>query len=301
LRYADCGGPARDLVIRVPAGTVVDLAYTLELSAAPLADDSFEPNDSCVTPGPSVIRDYTIPGLVVTRCNEDWWAIGVQPMNYEVQIEALFDAALGDLDLELFDDGCTSILSSTTTAHGKALRFVNTTTVPQVIKVRVSVASGGQLVEYALSTCFGGASFTPLIGHQACIGVPNSTGLPAAICAWGETGFAPLPDINLYIGDLPASSFGYFIASRTFDFTPTPGNTVGNLCLGTPGRYSFDILNSGAGFVAYNADPSLVPLPGGAFTAIVSGDRWYWQYWYRDSIGGVATSNFSGALYIDFL
>lgn len=298
LFFADCGGAPRDLVIRIPAGAAVGLPY--ELVVRSILDDSYEPNDLCATGGPSVIRDFAMPGLVVTRCNEDWWAIGVQPNNYEVQIEALFDAARGGLDLELFDEACTSILPSTTTAHGKALRFVNTSPTSQVIKVRVTVTPGSQLVEYDLSTCFGGAAFTPLIGHQACMGVPNSRGLPAAICAWGDTSFTPLPDINLYIGDLPANSFGYFIASESYFFVPTPGNTMGNLCLGSPGRYSFDILNSGAGFVAYPPDPTMVPLPGGGFTAIQPGDRWYWQYWYRDAIGGVATSNFASALYIEF-
>jgi hypothetical protein len=300
LLYADCGGAARDLVIKIPAGAAVDLAYELMVSAAPIVDDVYEPNDACVTGTPSVIRDYAISDLVVTRCNDDWWAIAVQPNNYEVQIEAVYDPGQTGLDLELFDDGCTSILSSTTTLHGKALRFVNTTAMAQIIKVRVSVTPGHQLVDYSLSTCFGGALFTPLIGHQACIGVPNSTSAPAGACAWGDTNFAPLPDIHLYVGDLPANSFGYFIASETFLFVMTPGNTVGNLCLGTPGRYSFDILDSGAGFVSYEPDPMLVPLAGGGFSSIQPGDRWYWQYWYRDSIGGNATSNFSSALYIEF-
>jgi hypothetical protein len=41
------------------------------------------------------------------------------------------------------------------------------------------------------------------------------------------------------------------------------------------------------------------PTPTG-FVSVVAGESWSFQAWYRDSIGGVATSNFTDGLEVDF-
>ncbi len=136
--------------------------------------------------------------------------------------------------------------------------------------------------------------------HQACAGVVNSTGRPATLCGRGSD-VAADNLARFYVVDLPMGSAGYFITAPTFEFTATPGTSMGNLCLDTPGRYSYNVLMTQNGnAVFYAPDLTQTPVAGGGFTAITAGMRQFWQYWYRDSIGGQSTSNFSSALCVDF-
>ncbi|MFT5731889.1 MAG: hypothetical protein ACJA2W_001206 [Planctomycetota bacterium] len=48
-------------------------------------------------------------------------------------------------------------------------------------------------------------------------------------------------------------------------------------------------------------DPDLTAFPTSMGTeAVMAGDTRYLQYWYRDSLIGIATSNFSGARSLTF-
>jgi len=75
-----------------------------------------------------------------------------------------------------------------------------------------------------------------------------------------------------------------------------PGNSVGVLCLGGAiGRYvrQGQILNSGTlGAFALALDLTGTPTPTG-LVSIAPGEAWNFQAWYRDSVGGAATSNFT--------
>ncbi|MGD2019184.1 MAG: hypothetical protein PVJ89_13770, partial [Planctomycetota bacterium] len=42
------------------------------------------------------------------------------------------------------------------------------------------------------------------------------------------------------------------------------------------------------------------PNPGHYSTAVLSGETWYWQCWYRDQAVGVGESNFSESIAITF-
>ena len=69
------------------------------------------------------------------------------------------------------------------------------------------------------------------------------------------------------------------------------------------GRYvgPGQVLNSGAqGSISLTLDLTALPQPTG-FVAVQAGQTWNWQTWFRDSAMGLATSNFSDGLQIDFL
>ena len=62
-----------------------------------------------------------------------------------------------------------------------------------------------------------------------------------------------------------------------------------------------DVLNSGGtGTASLTLDLANVPTNLGR-TAVVAGETWYWQAWYRDVDGGGApTSNLSSAVGVTF-
>ena len=123
----------------------------------------------------------------------------------------------------------------------------------------------------------------------------NSTGNPALISATGFTQVAT-NDVTLTASALPNNAFGFFLASRTQGFVQNPGGSSGNLCLGGAiGRYvgPGQIKNSGTtGSYALRINLAQMPQPTGPVAAI-AGQTWSFQSWYRDAIGGVATSNFT--------
>ena len=82
-----------------------------------------------------------------------------------------------------------------------------------------------------------------------------------------------------------------------------PGGSQGTLCLsGAVGRYNGpgQVLNSGiAGGFELVLDLNATPTPSGP-TAIVSGQSWNFQAWFRDNNPG-PTSNFTDAVSVTFL
>ncbi|QDV07675.1 BNR/Asp-box repeat protein [Planctomycetes bacterium Poly30] len=141
------------------------------------------------------------------------------------------------------------------------------------------------------------------VGTQYCTAAVNSTGSAASLMGEGsldvtDNAFA------LNASALPPLSFGFFITSQSQGFVMNPGGSSGNLCVaGSIGRYvgSGQIKNSGAaGAFSLDLDLTQTPQPTG-FVSITSGQTWNFQAWYRDSVGGQATSNFTNGLSIDFI
>ena len=79
------------------------------------------------------------------------------------------------------------------------------------------------------------------------------------------------------------------------------GGSFGNLCLaGTPGRFQQQIQNSGAGGTfSIPVDLAAIPQPTGTI-AVVAGDTYFFQAWFRDVQGGQAGSNFTDGFEITF-
>ncbi|MEZ6014942.1 MAG: hypothetical protein R3F49_07510 [Planctomycetota bacterium] len=142
------------------------------------------------------------------------------------------------------------------------------------------------------------------VGSTYCApAVANSTGAGGTLRASGQRA-AAANDVTVVAGALPMNSFGFFLASMTQGSVGQPGGSQGTLCLGGAiGRYvgPGQIQNSGAtGSFSLALDLTQTPTPNG-LVSVNAGETWNFQAWYRDSVGGVATSNFTEGLSIDFL
>lgn len=125
----------------------------------------------------------------------------------------------------------------------------------------------------------------------------NSTGERARI-DWIGSASLVKNQLGLASSDLPPGSFGFFLCSRDRGFSSMPGGSQGNLCLsGEIGRYvGAGVLQAGPfGRTSTAVDLAVLPGPLGP-VSVQQGDRWRFQYWYRDSSGGLPTSNFTDAL-----
>jgi len=135
-------------------------------------------------------------------------------------------------------------------------------------------------------------------GPQYCTANNNSTGVPSAIVAIG-TGSLGQDDVVLQMSSMPNNSFGFFITSMTQGFVANPAGSQGNLCLsGAIGRYvgSGQIQNSmGTGMISLPISWSMIPQPTMTVSGMV-GETWNFQGWHRDSVMGMATSNFSNGV-----
>ena len=131
--------------------------------------------------------------------------------------------------------------------------------------------------------------------------VSNSTGVPGEVTLLGSD-LIVLNQFFVSARQLPANSFGFFIASTTpGSVNPVP-NSQGTLCvIGDVGR--------GVGGGIFNAGPEgahlgyanllNMPQPNGA-VAVLAGETWNFQAWYRDATGGQTTSNFTDAVAVTF-
>ncbi len=146
--------------------------------------------------------------------------------------------------------------------------------------------------------------------------VNNSTGAPAVLA--GSFGSGVGSDLHLEITGGVPGQLAYFLVGNE----ATAGITVSNgqFCLvGTATaqffRYNaggtdmnsiggFDVtgrmINSvGTSTTGFGFDvPSMIP--GSVPITILSGDTWHFQGWFRDSPGGVGTSNFTNGLSVNF-
>jgi len=95
---------------------------------------------------------------------------------------------------------------------------------------------------------------------------------------------------------LPVNQFGYFLVSPTTGFIASPGNSSGNLCVGSPfGRLNAFIVSSGLD-AAIDVDVDTNALPMNPDVAVQPGETWHFQCWHRDG----STSNFSNGLALTF-
>ncbi|MEM1450625.1 MAG: hypothetical protein AAGI22_16015 [Planctomycetota bacterium] len=308
LSYFNCGPAPLSVVIEVPGAAFTDLDYELELTEFTVVDDVLEDNDTCSSGALVAIQTFTTPDLMVTGCDEDYYVARLQRAGVQIQVDLLFDHSQGDIDVELlpFDtvNGCNPaapFAQGLSTDDNESVGYVNTTnpTMAEAVVIRVFMKNGVGFNDYALSVCFGDVQAFPLVGEQVCSGVTNSTGRPSTLCAVGSNAAAD-NDLTLYVIDLPTNSVGYFVTAPTRGFAANPGGSLGNLCLDVPGRYSTNVLQTFNGFTNDVLDLTNVPVAGGGSTALVVGDTQLWQFWHRDSSGGMAVSNFSSAIEVTF-
>ena len=133
------------------------------------------------------------------------------------------------------------------------------------------------------------------IGTNYCTpAIPNSTGVSATMSAFGSTTVAE-NNVVLTMSQGTAD-FGYFLNSQTQGLTVGPGGSSGNLCLaGSIGRHNQPGLVQPGPTFSITLDLTMLPQPA-AFFAVLPGDTWNFQAWYRDT----GTSNFSDGIEIQF-
>ncbi|MCP3980275.1 MAG: hypothetical protein GY716_13300 [bacterium] len=129
--------------------------------------------------------------------------------------------------------------------------------------------------------------------------VPNSSFQPGIISAVGVDFAGGLP-LNIEATNLPMNQFGFFLASQNMAFFNPPGSQ-GFICLGNPiGRFNRpgEIMNSGTGG-AFDLDVDTNDIPVSPPAAIMSGETWRFQAWFRDNNPNL-TSNFTDGIEILF-
>ena len=140
------------------------------------------------------------------------------------------------------------------------------------------------------------------LGTNYCMANPNSTGNTGSISATGSSSVAA-NNVTLMGSDLPLNATAFFLTSMMQGFTPNPGGSEGNLCLGGEiGRYvgPGQVLNTGgSGMASLAIDLTQTPTPTG-LVSVQAGETWNFQCWHRDSNMGTATSNFTDGLEIMF-
>lgn len=139
----------------------------------------------------------------------------------------------------------------------------------------------------------------PSIGAPECSpAVPNSTGVPGVIGAFGSESVAA-NDVILRASSVPPHQFGLFVVSRDAGSQAVP-NSQGVLCLsGSIGRFSAILDAGAAGELELAVDLAAIPQGAGAVAA-VAGDTWRFQAWTRD-VDPTPTSNFTNAVAVSFV
>ena len=226
-------------------------------------------------------NDAAFPGVGVGIVEIDLAAQTV------VQI-APYPAGTGDFDGCTVGDGRVFLLSADA---GDPIHVFNLASasyeapLPSPISCS-GFASGGA---WTPSLCVG-----DLIGHNYCgPAVTNSSGMPGVISAMGSTS-AAVNDVTLCAAQLPVGQFGFFITSETQGFFMPPGSS-GFICLsGAIGRYNGNV---GQG-PTFTLRIDLTSMPVNPPQAVMPGDTWNFQAWYRDINN---TSNFTDGVSILFL
>ena len=132
------------------------------------------------------------------------------------------------------------------------------------------------------------------IGATYCSGQPNSTGLPAVTLAAGSAAVSD-QNLTLIALNLPPGQFAHFFTSQTQGSVFVIG-TQGELCVvGNIARFNNQIFQGPTGAISVD----MQAIPANPTTAILAGEQWNFQCWYRDVNPGT-TSNFTSATAVTF-
>ena len=128
--------------------------------------------------------------------------------------------------------------------------------------------------------------------------VPNSTGYPAVVVASGSPSVTS-NSFGLTAISMPPNQFTYFVVGDTTANIPMAGGSSGTLCItGAVGRFASQAQSTGPLGQA-SIQINLASLPTNPAQAVLPGQTWHFQAWYRDSNPG-PTSNFTDAVQVLF-
>ncbi|MDA1265322.1 MAG: hypothetical protein O2816_09625 [Planctomycetota bacterium] len=159
VTYINNTGASVDVVLQAyiwsgdPNGcNVYDLDVQVVTNACPGTDDAFEDNDDCSTPW--LLSAGSYPGLYteMNTLDPDYFQISV-PANNRVDVTVTLNPALADIDIELFDLGCSTSLDLASTANGvEVASWVNTTggSFDVVANVHVWAFAGSTCGDYSM-------------------------------------------------------------------------------------------------------------------------------------------------------
>lgn len=128
--------------------------------------------------------------------------------------------------------------------------------------------------------------------------IPNSSGRVARLEARGSD-LAGGHDLVLAATDLPSSKIGIFVVGSSAGQTSIPGSQ-GRICVsGAIGRFGDVFQANAAGAAAYSVDTSALPIGAGSGRAVMPGETWHFQGWFRDD-NPFATSNLTDSVLVTF-
>lgn len=159
-----------------------------------------------------------------------------------------------------------------------------------------AVNGGGNSVGFAAPTVV--LSQLTIGSTPFCDQVPNSTGIGGTIGAQGTAAVAA-NDVTLVASNVPQGQFGIFLTSRTQGMAVVG---AGTLCLGgSIGRFAAPAeiqMADAAGTFRLRLDLLAVP-QGSARIAVLAGETWHYQAWYRDvpAAGGFGFTQATSILY----
>ncbi|MEO1699405.1 MAG: hypothetical protein AAFU73_19095 [Planctomycetota bacterium] len=139
---------------------------------------------------------------------------------------------------------------------------------------------------------------TPLSTPE-CSGTVNSTGRAGQLVA---VGVAAASENRLHLGvrHLPAGASFLPLVARDAGFTPSPGGSDGDLCLGSPIGRANDAVGMATPWGEGHAQLDVTRLPRPSTTAAaLAGETWRFQVWYRDTASPGA-SNLTGSIAMTF-
>ncbi len=142
------------------------------------------------------------------------------------------------------------------------------------------------------------AVFRLPFGDVVCDGQANSTGVGANLTCTGDRRVGRM-DLRIEVEGLPPNTFGYLLASRQPGFVAHPAGSQGNLCLsGSIARF-ISSASAADATGRTQVEVGLDRIPTVPQSAVAPGDRWTFQFWYRDLVPG-PSSNFSSAREVTF-
>ena len=109
-------------------------------------------------------------------------------------------------------------------------------------------------------------------------------------------------NLAFLVEDLPQGQFAMLISGTDSAMVPFPSGSRGILCIGGAiGRHKGNLVFTGtAGQATFPVDLTAIPTPT-VPRAILAGDTYFFQAWYRDFEAGVSINNFSDAVEMSFL
>ncbi|HEX5052200.1 MAG TPA: hypothetical protein VFZ65_10540 [Planctomycetota bacterium] len=126
---------------------------------------------------------------------------------------------------------------------------------------------------------------------------PNSAGSGATISAKGSLSVSA-NNFKLTCAGLPANSVGLFFYGAAPQIPPIASfDGFLNIASGGVGIFRLSGVGTGLGDVSYDVDFPTVPAGG----QILTGSRWYFQFWYRDAGFGANGVNLSDGLSVGFV